>query len=262
MPPPRWPPCKPARACRAAASIALCDFGGSGTTLALADAGQGLPPIGEVVRHGEFSGEQIDQAILSHVLAGVCRRRRSDPAGTAAVGSLTALAWRMPAGQGTAVGRDHHGHPGATARIHLRCAVDPRRIGAPDRRTAAGFLDALGDRVGAQQNSGRQPGRGGHCRRRRGDSAAHPAAFGTAARAGGDDARPADWPPPPAPRCSPNEARPRTPRPGWRRRPTLLICRPVWLRQPGRPVPPARRPAIRLRRFAVGDVPRLGVVAG
>ncbi|MCW2690523.1 MAG: molecular chaperone, partial [Mycobacterium sp.] len=71
--------------------VALVDFGGSGTSITLADAGSGLEPIGETVRYTDFSGDQIDQAILAHVLAGIRDVANADPAGTAAVSSLTRL---------------------------------------------------------------------------------------------------------------------------------------------------------------------------
>ena len=71
--------------------IALVDLGGSGTSITLADANTNLAPIGETVRYGEFSGDEIDQAVLNHVLAGVADANNADPAGTAAVGSLTRL---------------------------------------------------------------------------------------------------------------------------------------------------------------------------
>jgi Hsp70 protein len=71
--------------------VALVDFGGSGTSITLADANANLAPIGETVRYTDFSGDQIDQAVLNHVIAGIADANNSDPAGTAAVGSLTRL---------------------------------------------------------------------------------------------------------------------------------------------------------------------------
>jgi hypothetical protein len=68
------------------------DFGGSGTTITLADASSGYDPI-ETLRFAEFSGDQIDQALLAHVLDGIADTGRVDTGtgATAAVGSLTAL---------------------------------------------------------------------------------------------------------------------------------------------------------------------------
>ncbi|MEO3758859.1 Hsp70 family protein [Mycobacterium sp. B14F4] len=71
--------------------VVLCDFGGSGTSITLADAGANLDPIGETVRSADFSGDQIDQALLNHVIAGIAAANDADPAGTAAVSSLARL---------------------------------------------------------------------------------------------------------------------------------------------------------------------------
>ncbi|MBV8929383.1 MAG: Hsp70 family protein, partial [Mycobacteriaceae bacterium] len=71
--------------------VALLDFGGTGTSITLADAASNFEPIGETVRVTEFSGDQIDQAILTHVLAGIASAGGIDPASTAAVGALNRL---------------------------------------------------------------------------------------------------------------------------------------------------------------------------
>ena len=71
--------------------VALCDFGGSGTSITLADAANDFATIGETVRYPDFSGDQIDQALLNHVVAGIAEANNADPAGTAAVGSLARL---------------------------------------------------------------------------------------------------------------------------------------------------------------------------
>ncbi|KUI29978.1 Hsp70 family protein, partial [Mycobacterium sp. GA-2829] len=71
--------------------VALLDFGGSGTSITLADAAAGFEPVDETTRFTEFSGDLIDQALLTHVLAGIGDAGGVDPAGTAAVGSLTRL---------------------------------------------------------------------------------------------------------------------------------------------------------------------------
>jgi hypothetical protein len=70
--------------------VALVDFGGGGTTITLADAASSFEPIA-TSRLTEFSGDHIDQALLAHVLDGIADAEGVDPAGTAAVGSLTAL---------------------------------------------------------------------------------------------------------------------------------------------------------------------------
>src|SRR6478752_175365 len=71
--------------------VALLDFGGSGTSITLVDAAGGFHPIGETVRYPEFSGDQIDQAVLAAVIAEVSGTSDADPAATAAVGSLAKL---------------------------------------------------------------------------------------------------------------------------------------------------------------------------
>src|SRR5690606_30417640 len=71
--------------------IVLCDFGGTGTSISLADAGSNLDAIGDTVRHTEFSGDLIDQLLLDHVLAGAAADAEADPAATAAVGALARL---------------------------------------------------------------------------------------------------------------------------------------------------------------------------
>jgi hypothetical protein len=71
--------------------IVLCDFGGSGTSITLANAAREFSPFGETVRFPDFSGDQIDQALLTHVVAGLVDASQTDPSGTAMVGSLARL---------------------------------------------------------------------------------------------------------------------------------------------------------------------------
>jgi hypothetical protein len=49
--------------------IAVCDFGGSGTSITLVDAAWGNQPVGATVRDTDFSGELIDEALLNYVMA-------------------------------------------------------------------------------------------------------------------------------------------------------------------------------------------------
>lgn len=67
--------------------VALCDFGGTGTSLTLADAAAGFATIGQTVRHQDFSGDLIDQELLR----GVLNNLDAEPAGTAAVTALGLL---------------------------------------------------------------------------------------------------------------------------------------------------------------------------
>lgn len=71
--------------------IALIDLGGSGTSITLADAARDFQPIAQTVRYPDFSGDQIDQAMLSDVITEVTNSGGADCAATAAVGSLTRL---------------------------------------------------------------------------------------------------------------------------------------------------------------------------
>lgn len=66
--------------------VALCDFGASGTSVTLTDAAANFQHIGQTLRYPDFSGDQIDQAILSHIQAGAAAN--SDAAGTAPVNGV------------------------------------------------------------------------------------------------------------------------------------------------------------------------------
>ena len=70
--------------------IVSLDFGGGCTSITLADATSPFEPIG-TVRHAEFSGDGLDQALMTFVLDRLAEAGNSDPAGTAAVGALSAL---------------------------------------------------------------------------------------------------------------------------------------------------------------------------
>jgi actin-like ATPase involved in cell morphogenesis len=71
--------------------IAVCDFGGSGTTLTLVDAANGYQAIAPAVRDAEFSGDRIDQALLTHVVADLSSAGSFDTSATSAIGSLARL---------------------------------------------------------------------------------------------------------------------------------------------------------------------------
>ncbi|BBX08640.1 Hsp70 family protein [Mycolicibacterium aichiense] len=70
--------------------IALCDFGGTGTSITLVD-GATSAPIAPTVRHLDFSGDLIDQGLLAHVIAELSAGGTLDVTGTSAIGSLTKL---------------------------------------------------------------------------------------------------------------------------------------------------------------------------
>src|SRR5258705_2416530 len=71
--------------------IALCDFGGTGTSIPLVDATTAFAPIGATVRHTDLSGDLIDQALLTHVINDLSAAGIVDLSGTSAIGSLTRL---------------------------------------------------------------------------------------------------------------------------------------------------------------------------
>ncbi|WP_163804031.1 Hsp70 family protein [Mycolicibacterium anyangense] len=71
--------------------IALCDVGGSGTTLTLLDAAAGYRPIDAPLRYLDFSGDLVDQAVLAHVVGELSVGGTLDITGTSAIGSLTRL---------------------------------------------------------------------------------------------------------------------------------------------------------------------------
>jgi hypothetical protein len=71
--------------------VALCDFGGTGTSITLVDAGNGYAPLGSTVRHTDLSGDLVDQALLTHVINDLAAAGTVDVSGTSAIGSLAAL---------------------------------------------------------------------------------------------------------------------------------------------------------------------------
>jgi molecular chaperone DnaK (HSP70) len=74
--------------------IAVCDFGGSASSITLVDAADGCRRVGVSVRHRQFSGEVIDQAVLNRVLGELSADGSLNGCATAAIGSLTRLRMR------------------------------------------------------------------------------------------------------------------------------------------------------------------------
>lgn len=71
--------------------VAVCDFGGSGTSLTLVDAANGYQPVAPTVRYADFSGDLIDQALLNHVVADLSSAGQLDTSSTSTIGSMTRL---------------------------------------------------------------------------------------------------------------------------------------------------------------------------
>ncbi|MCT7660304.1 Hsp70 family protein [Mycobacterium deserti] len=71
--------------------IAVCDFGGTGTSITLVDAANGYAPVAPTVRHTDFSGDLVDQALLTHVIDDLSSAGTIDLTGTSAIGSLSRL---------------------------------------------------------------------------------------------------------------------------------------------------------------------------
>lgn len=72
-------------------TVAVCDFGGTGTNITLMAAGGDLKALAPTVRFAEFSGDQIDQALLSVVVANMPSTGSFEASGSAAIGSLSRL---------------------------------------------------------------------------------------------------------------------------------------------------------------------------
>ncbi len=71
--------------------VALLDFGGSGTSITLADAASDFTPITDTLRYPEFSGDLVDQALMVHALDSAGHGSGIDPASTAVVGQFAGL---------------------------------------------------------------------------------------------------------------------------------------------------------------------------
>jgi hypothetical protein len=72
-------------------TVAVCDFGGSGATVSLVDAANGYQAIVPAVRTEDFSGDRIDQAVLTHVVGDLSSAGSFDASATSAIGSLQSL---------------------------------------------------------------------------------------------------------------------------------------------------------------------------
>lgn len=125
--------------------IALCDVGGTGVGITLVDAAGGLEPIGPTVRHTDFSGDLIDQALLRRVLADLATAGAVDLSGTSAIGSLSRLRGQCKAAKErlstsavTSLTVELPGH-----RSEVR--ITRTELDAAVREPLDGLLDALSD---------------------------------------------------------------------------------------------------------------------
>ncbi|WP_415822629.1 Hsp70 family protein, partial [Mycobacterium senriense] len=71
-------------------TVAVCDFGGTGTNITLMHADGDYRALAPTVRHREFSGDLIDQALLGAVIANM-PTTGAFPSGNVAIGSLSRL---------------------------------------------------------------------------------------------------------------------------------------------------------------------------
>ncbi len=71
-------------------TVAVCDFGGSGTSITLMNAA-GYQALAPTVRHHDFSGDMIDQALLTAVMADMPGTGSFQTSGTSTIGSLSRL---------------------------------------------------------------------------------------------------------------------------------------------------------------------------
>ncbi|MGA7052377.1 MAG: Hsp70 family protein, partial [Mycobacterium sp.] len=81
-----------AELCLAATGVVgLLDFGGTGTSATLVDISGDFQPASATLRYADFSGDEIDQAVLLRVFEELGHGSGIDPASTAGVGQLGQL---------------------------------------------------------------------------------------------------------------------------------------------------------------------------
>jgi len=134
--------------------IAVCDFGGTGTSITLTDAANGFAPLAPTVRYTDLSGDLIDQALLTGVIADLSAAGSVDLSGTSAIGSLTRLRAqcraakeRLSTAAVTSMPAELPGHRGEVR-------VTRNELDDAIRRPLAGFIEELQD---ALQRSGIRP---------------------------------------------------------------------------------------------------------
>lgn len=125
--------------------VALCDVGGTGTSITLADAANGCAPIGPTVRHPDFCGDLVDQALLTRVIGDLSSSGAVDLSSTSALGNLNRLRGkcrtakeRLSTASAAAVAVDL---PGRQSEVRITRAELDETI----REPLAGLLDAVQD---------------------------------------------------------------------------------------------------------------------
>ena len=105
--------------------VVLCDFGGTGTSITLADAARDFAPLGPTLRYDEFSGDLIDRA------SACAPARRGGPRPGAYVGRRLAgqVPRAVPRRQGAIVIPGRHGAVRPCGR--LDGAAHPQRSSMP-----------------------------------------------------------------------------------------------------------------------------------
>ncbi|KAA0083548.1 molecular chaperone [Mycolicibacterium sp. P9-64] len=135
--------------------IAVCDFGATGTSVTLADAAHGFAPLAPTVRYTDLSGDLIDQALLTHVLADLSAAGAVDLSGTSAIGSLSKLRSQCRGAKErlstAAVASMPAELPGRSGEVR----VTRNELDDTIRGPLAGFIEELRD---ALQRSGVRPG--------------------------------------------------------------------------------------------------------
>ena len=135
--------------------IALCDVGGTGASITLADAANGFAPIGPTVRHPDFSGDLVDQALLTRIVADLAASGSVDLSSTSAIGNLNRLRGqcraakeRLSTSASASVAVEL---PGRRSEVRITRAELDEAI----REPLGGLLDAIQDTL---QRSGIRPG--------------------------------------------------------------------------------------------------------
>jgi hypothetical protein len=134
--------------------IAVCDFGGTGTTITLADAADGFAPLAPTVRYTDLSGDLIDQALLTGVIADLSAAGSVDLSGTSAIGSLTRLRAQCRAAKERLSTAAVTSMPAELPGNRGEVRVTRNELDDAIRRPLAGFIEELQD---ALQRSGIRP---------------------------------------------------------------------------------------------------------